>query len=823
MAQKRKKSSGRISKVKRNNQVRTKLVKQGKIKVGINKRKNFSKPISRHSQETYHEEEAEGSDDGTGMLEMVDQDDLEFLKSAVVNKSYSLLSKIRINEKRKPKSTSKSAETLPKSIEDEYEDEVLPQIETAGSMKPLLPIKTKHGLIRREMKHQVKEEELSENEGEIANDASGRDAEEGSGDESDAMDVDLDDGEEDISSLTTVELFARRQEALQKRKFFIGVLCSGLLENPQEKVKNFKYLLGMMDEKNPEVEITVKKLASVSVLEVFKDILPSYQIKQFERETTMLKKDTLILRGFEKSLLSNYRIYLQKLEKMLNAIVKKKGQKYEPSKAKIKLAEVAFKCLCDLMVTHPYFNFWRNIVQLIVPFLNHKLPSIRNTGAEAVKTVFRNDKRGEITLEIVRKINLLVKAKAHSVHKEVLEVLLSLRLKEVNLDKEKEDEIKKKKFMTHKQKLLFLSKRERKKSKKIEELEKELLETKAEENKQSKIKYLTETTKAIFTIYFRILKTAPHSKVLSLTLEGLAKYAHCINIDFYHDLVLVLDGLVSGSNENGTVLGHREQLHCVQTVFSILSGPGIAINIDPLKFYTHLYKNLLTVTAGTNHEDLSIIISTLDSVLIKRRKKVSLQRQLAFTKRLSTLSLLVLHNGALSCLKIIKMMMQLNKAVDVLLDPESTIGGGIYLPELEEPEYCNASNSVLWELLHLFNHYHPIVRKFARHVLHGSPTSGEGNLPPELSKLSAEDLFLEFNPKEMAFKPAVPPPKAQTTLSRHPKGMIFKNLYFQKKAEEALKDSGKCDVFSDFDFYCDYVKGRSSVKVKREKMDSRSN
>lgn len=34
---------------------------------------------------------------------------------------------------------------------------------------------------------------------------------------------------------------------------------------------------------------------------------------------------------------------------------------------------------------------------------------------------------------------------------------------------------------------------------------------------------------------------------------------------------------------------------------------------------------------------------------------------------------------------------------DLLLDNESQ-GSGVFLPELEEPEYCNAQNTALWEL-----------------------------------------------------------------------------------------------------------------------------
>lgn len=108
-------------------------------------------------------------------------------------------------------------------------------------------------------------------------------------------------------------------------------------------------------------------------------------------------------------------------------------------------------------------------------------------------------------------------------HPEVITVLLSLRIKDVNLDKEKEEETKQRKLMSHKQRILALSRRERKKNKKLEQVEKELLETKAEENKQTKSKILTEITSVIFTIYFRVLKQAPNSKVLSVCLEGLAK------------------------------------------------------------------------------------------------------------------------------------------------------------------------------------------------------------------------------------------------------------------------------------------------------------
>lgn len=57
------------------------------------------------------------------------------------------------------------------------------------------------------------------------------------------------------------------------------------------------------------------------------------------------------------------------------------------------------------------------------------------------------------------------------------------------------------------------------------------------------------------------------------------RFAHCININFYQDLVNAIDGLIEEGN-----LGLREQLHCVQCIFTILSGQAAALNIDPHRF-----------------------------------------------------------------------------------------------------------------------------------------------------------------------------------------------------------------------------------------------
>lgn len=182
-------------------------------------------------------------------------------------------------------------------------------------------------------------------------------------------------------------------------------------------------------------------------------------------------------------------------------------------------------------------------------------------------------------------------------------------------------------------------------------------------------------------------------------------------------------------------LNYRDQLHCIHTIFVILSGQGEVLNIDPLRFYIHLYKNILVVGAGKNHNDLRIILRTFDEVLLKRRRNISQPRLLAFVKRISILSLQLLHNGSLAALGIIKNVLQLNSNLDIILDTDGSIGSGRYDPELNDPEYCNASQSALYEMTALSRHYHPTVRKFVTNIVNGVPASGVGSLPAEIGKL----------------------------------------------------------------------------------------
>ena len=79
----------------------------------------------------------------------------------------------------------------------------------------------------------------------------------------------------------------------------------------------------MLEDSEPDVMVTTKKLVMVTLMEVFKDIIPDYRIRvatDAEKEQAA-KKETKKLRDFEESLVNNYRHYLEFLESVIKGII----------------------------------------------------------------------------------------------------------------------------------------------------------------------------------------------------------------------------------------------------------------------------------------------------------------------------------------------------------------------------------------------------------------------------------------------------------------------------------------------------------------------
>jgi nucleolar complex protein 3 len=86
-------------------------------------------------------------------------------------------------------------------------------------------------------------------------------------------------------------------------------------------------------------------------------------------------------------------------------------------------------------------------------------------------------------------------------------------------------------------------------------------------------------------LYFRILKHPRPTPLLPAALQGISKFAHLINIDFFKDLMQVLKDLILRNVEGNpsddsepfgvdATTDIRHRLLCIVTAFELLSGQG---------------------------------------------------------------------------------------------------------------------------------------------------------------------------------------------------------------------------------------------------------
>ena len=85
-------------------------------------------------------------------------------------------------------------------------------------------------------------------------------------------------------------------------------------------------------------------------------------------------------------------------------------------------------------------------------------------------------------------------------------------------------------------------------------------------------------------LYFRILKNPDPTPLLPAALEGISRFAHLVNIDFFKDLMQVLKELMlreSTTQEDSETASFnskdiQHQLLCVTTAFELLLGQGMS-------------------------------------------------------------------------------------------------------------------------------------------------------------------------------------------------------------------------------------------------------
>lgn len=554
----------------------------------------------------------------------------------------------------------------------------------------------------------------------------------------------------------TVPALPLKQQVVQAQEE-IARLAGMINEDPEEHAGSFKKLAQVGGE---GAHPTVQKIVLLSQAAIYKDAVPGYRIRAYKDEdmNNKVSKDVRRTRQYEHSLVTNYQTYIRTLVDLC--------RNRDEDKADLKTT--AFSCVCSLLLAIPHFNFRTELLNVLVHELSSRQPSVHfRKSLETLETFFETDEDGGPSLEAVTLLAKMMKAKDYDIREEVLNTFFHLRLlnelsakSSTSRTDRPEDVSKLHGRRVKKEKREHRSKKEKKIAKERRVIEKDMREADAAVDYEAREKMQSETLKLVFVTYFRILK----ERIPQLTgavLEGLAKFAHLINQDFFGDILEALKDIInqaeSAEEEEEDSMTDverdrlRESLLAVQTAFTLLSQQDTAksasaLHLDLSFFTSHVYRSLYAASTDADIElgpksmhlpdphagqmskrDNKVNVSTpmllltraLTSILLTPSQPPTTPAVASFYKRLLTASLQLPEKS------LIAVLMLMNKIVDKhgrRLEPlwysDERKGDGLFKPEAATVEATNvlAVGSGVWESELLRHHYCPDVRQHVESI-----------------------------------------------------------------------------------------------------------
>lgn len=579
--------------------------------------------------------------------------------------------------------------------------------------------------------------------------------------ESDLEWLGAEESEEEVVEEVQKPTVPMRQQILEAKEE-LARIASLLNEDPEENVGAFKTLAQFGQSPNT----TIKKLALATQLAIFKDVIPGYRIRPLSEEDmeTKVSKEVRKLRAYEQALVGGYQSYIRELSKLAES-GRGSGGKEGPS-----LSSVAIACACTLLTSVPHFNFRGELLKILVGKLStRRVDDDFNKCRETIETLFLDDEDGTPSLDAVALLTKMMKGRGYRVDESVLNTFLHLRLLSEfswkastnHIDKpSREDDAADGAKL--KAKRVFRTKKERKILKERKVVEKEMKQADATVTHEERDRMQSETLKLVFVTYFRILKLRSPT-LMGAVLEGLARYAHLINQDFFGDLLEALKDLIghaaTGDDLEETEEGEdedvettrnltREALLCVITAFALLEGQDAhkaktTLHLDLNFFVTHLYRTLYALslnpdvelsakslhlpdpndpnppsrTATNNKINIQtttvLLLRSLSSVLLPplAQRAVPPLRIAAFTKQLMTSSLQLPEKSCMAMMGLLgKVTKTHEKKIAALWNTEERRGDGTFDPLGGEVEGSNPFATTIWEGEILKKHFCPAVR-----------------------------------------------------------------------------------------------------------------
>ena len=385
----------------------------------------------------------------------------------------------------------------------------------------------------------------------------------------------------------------------------VAKLCLKITKDPEQNVNLLSTLRSMLNkslkQQPAEKEEGNSSCETIlySSLAVFKDIIPSYSIRELTKLELEAKvsKEVQQQRNYEKQLLSSYQQFIKSLQQMI-----------QDKKTSTRLKLASLKSLSSLATNCKEFNFHDQIVAFIVNRIllpNFSLFKEEGKGkacricCSTLNDLFSSDNEGRISLFVVEAFSSHLQEYSYSncLHPSILQSLLNLQINEGALRGNE-------KFIPSHYSHLApgaknISRRERKKLKEKVAVINSTRDKSLELEGKERVKRYRDIVKHLFRIYFGILQnynstgqksTTTTTSLLSICLEGLSKFVHLIGVEYFGDLLGSLRSLATIDKLPNEVIG----LQLLTAVFKILSLRVESSFFDLKSFYLYLFQLLLT-------------------------------------------------------------------------------------------------------------------------------------------------------------------------------------------------------------------------------------
>ena len=549
----------------------------------------------------------------------------------------------------------------------------------------------------------------------------------------------------------------------------------------------------------------VQQFAILSIVAVFKDILPDYRIRlptSKEREVRVTK-EVRLARKRDRALLTSYQSYLKLLER--NA---------SDASTPLRVRVASVKAMCTMFLEKPGFNFGANILSVVVPNMNSDEEKISEICTACVATMFKTDAAGESSLATVRSISKMIQNHRNGMDGKVrpgtIRTLLALPLsadlknaaRAMAAEKRKRD-IKKKK-------------KKAKKRGNADEIAKELAEAATTPDHITKYTRQAETLREVFLLYLRVLKRAPTSPLLPEVLEGISKFIHLVNLDLVRDLVTIMLELCDTKPDRQHRLSPRAVMQCILTVGIALKGAGKELKVDEGAFLSSLGVNMARVaqmvkpraiasaadiyappTADSDemrkggHPDIvaPLILRCINTLFVVQRPRVAVGTIVPVVKNALRIAASTSVHFSLALLSIARTLVAAyplcKSALGISTPSKKAEAAAETFDHLGFADDAAARQSapgaatseddfVAWELGPLRSHFHPKIRQSANAFARDVP------LPPNER---APLMLSEYNPFAggFSFNPAVRDPPKRTAAALSSKNKSKKRKRSQRQ------------------------------------------